>query len=240
MICGSARAGISAAYDGEEEVSAPPVGVTNKQNSSSFHSATSNNNHSNNNNGKNNCPNKTGGGGVNKSNSATNPKRGPGPVIIGLRNSGNNAARSMSAGGTGLISPKETNKAGKNSIKKKKISAADFSDDERDNDEPSLEHDLFMGDTEQTKDKDNASSYSDIVRRGENLAAPGKPESISGVMRKNSNFIAGPRSSNNTSASKSGSTTVYDTGGGNFGGESGKRVIIKPGQGIKVVRGGKK
>lgn len=153
-----------------------------------------------------------------KPNSATSNARTSGPTSGG-------GARSMSAGGNGISSPNKLS-GGKNntSRSKKKIALGDFSDDERDDDELAIEHDLFDGDAQEQTD--SAISYSDAVKK------PTKhPE-------------ADPdRANRNTTGLSTGRGKPFPLPTGRpaaDSAESGKRAIIKPGQGIKVVRGGKK
>ena len=129
-----------------------------------------------------------------------------------------NTARSMSAGTTTSMSAQNK----KN--RKQKVSAADFSDDERDDDEFAIEHDLFG------KDEETAILYSDAVKKN----IPKKDLSNDRSVAKRSNngrsIITGkPPKAANTNAMGS----TEDVG-------SGRKVIIKPGQGIKVLRAGKK
>lgn len=208
MMCGSARS--KSAYDGEEEAATSVVTHKSQQHIGSSTSAANtrgNNKH---------IP-------ANKANTTTLPLKGPKST----------AARSMSAGGNGVASPKRTAGAGK-IARKKKVSAGDFSDDERDDDELAMEHDLFGGDGE-----GQVKSYSDVVKRS---TAPSKPESVHVHGSDGPTFKAGGdslTSSGRRLSTNSGSVGNAVADRAAPAGDN-KRVIIKPGQGIKVVRGAKK
>lgn len=147
-----------------------------------------------------------------------------------IRGDFNNPVRSSSAGGN---SPQRS--SGHNApSRKKKMASGDFSDDERDDDELDIEHDLFGGD-DNGGISNSPISYSDAVKKtAASNVTPGATKGVfmSGRQKPPPKNLTTTSTIKKTSTSR-GSATAEDS-------DHGKRAIIKPGQGIKVVRGGKK